>query len=78
VAVLSQVRQEKIYLAIKAVHQENHFSINILCQIAEIPRSSYYKWLKRKVSPREHENQQLINTMILLYEKVEGFMGIVN
>jgi putative transposase len=75
VAVLSQVRQEKIYLAIKAVHQENHFSVNILCQIAEIPRSSYYKWLKRKVSPREHENQQLINTMILLYEKVEGIYG---
>jgi putative transposase len=75
VVVLSQVRQEKIYLAIKAVHQENHFSVNILCQIAEIPRSSYYKWLKRKVSPREHENQQLINTMILLYEKVEGIYG---
>ncbi len=47
----------------------------VLCQIAQIPRSSYYKWLNRKVSVREQENQQLINAMILLYEKVEGIYG---
>jgi putative transposase len=73
--VLSQVRHEKIYLAIQAVHEKNHCSISLLCQIAGIPRSSYYKWLKRKVSPREQENQQLIKAMILLYDKVEGIYG---
>lgn len=62
-------------MAIQAVHKENHFSISLLCQIAGIQRSSYYKWLKRKVSPREQENQQLIEKMILLYEKVEGIYG---
>lgn len=74
-AVLSQIRHEKFYQAIQTVNQENHFSVNLLCQIARIPRSGYYKWLKRKVGPREHENQQLINAMILLYEKVEGIYG---
>lgn len=49
--------------------------MNLLCKIAEIPRSSYYKWLKRKTTPREQENKRLINAMILLYEKVEGIYG---
>jgi putative transposase len=49
--------------------------VTLLCQIAEIPRSSYYKWLKHKVSPHEQENQQLIEAMILLYEKVDGIYG---
>lgn len=57
------------------MQQEEHFSVNLLCQIAEIPRSSYYKWLKRKVSLREQANQNLINDMILLYEKVDGIYG---
>ena len=74
-AVLSQIRHEKIYRAIYAVHKENHFSVNLLCQVAKIHRSSYYKWLKRQVSSREQQNQQLINAMILLYEKVEGIYG---
>ena len=57
------------------MQQEEHFSVNLLCELAKIPRSSYYKWLKRKVTPREQENQQLIHAMILLYEKVEGIYG---
>ncbi|MDP4128297.1 MAG: helix-turn-helix domain-containing protein [Bacillota bacterium] len=64
-----------IYLAIQAVHTENHFSVNTLCQIAKIPRSSYYKWLKCEVSSNEYENQQLVNTMISLYEQIEDIYG---
>ena len=47
----------------------------MLCQLAGIPRSSYYKWLNRQASPREQENEQLTKTMILLYERVEGIYG---
>ena len=43
--------------------------------MVQISRSGYYKWLKRKVSPREQENQQLMQAMLLLYEKVEGIYG---
>jgi putative transposase len=49
--------------------------VKLLCQIAEIPRSSYYKWLNREDSHRARENQQLMNEMMLLYEKVEGIYG---
>ncbi|HYH05397.1 MAG TPA: IS3 family transposase [Bacillota bacterium] len=74
-AVLSQTRNEKIYRAVQNVQKENCFSVNLLCQIAGIPRSSYYKWIKRKISFREQENQQLINAMTFLYKKVDGIFG---
>ena len=73
--VLSQVRQEKIYLAIQAMQQESQFSMKLLCQIARIPRSSYYKWVKRQAGLREQENAQLMEVMILLYKRVEGIYG---
>lgn len=62
-------------MTIQAVHQKSHCSVNLLCEIAGIARSSYYKWLKRKVTPREQWNQQLLDEMILLYEDVEGIYG---
>jgi putative transposase len=49
--------------------------VQVLCEIAKIPRSSYYKWLKRKPSSRELENQHLTHAMISLYEKVGGIYG---
>jgi len=60
---------------IQAVQQDGKFSIKILCEIAEIPRSSYYKWLNRKPSVRELENQRLTKAMISLHEKVGGIYG---
>lgn len=74
-AVLSAVQHENIYRAVQAVQQKGHFSVNLLCQIAKISRSSYYKWIKRQISPREQVNKELIEAMILLYEKVEGIYG---
>lgn len=51
------------------------FSIQLLCEVASIARSSYYKWLNRDPSFQEQENEQLADAMILLYEKVEGIFG---
>ncbi|MDP4097390.1 IS3 family transposase [Paenibacillus sp. P96] len=72
---LSCIRQESIYLAIRAVRQEESCSIQLLCDIAGIPRSSYYKWLNRKPSSRETDNAKLTQAMLLLYEKVERTFG---
>jgi putative transposase len=49
--------------------------VRLLCEIARIPRSSYYKWLNRKPSSRELENQHLMDVMTALYEKVGGIYG---
>lgn len=50
-------------------------SITLLCEIAEIPRSSYYKWLNRTPSSRQEENEQLTQAMMMLHEKVQGTFG---
>lgn len=40
-----------------------------------IPRSSFYKWKKRKASILENENKMLINEMFKIYEEVDGIYG---
>ncbi|EMF0060870.1 hypothetical protein PFZ79_002751 [Enterococcus hirae] len=45
--------------AISELHEEKHYSITNLCQLAGIARSSYYKWLKWKPSKKELENRKL-------------------
>jgi transposase InsO family protein len=46
-----------------------------LCDIAGIPRQSYYKWLNRKPSPREQENEELTQAMLYLHEQLQGIYG---
>lgn len=57
------------------MQQENGFCVNLLCQIAGIARSSYYKWLKRQPSHVELENRQIVSAMVMLHGKVEGIYG---
>lgn len=45
-STLTLVRNVELYQAISELHEEKHYSITPLCQLAEIARSSYYKWLK--------------------------------
>ena len=54
---------------------EEELSISLLCEVAGIARSSYYKWLNRKPSKRELQNKEIIKEMVILHEKVEGIYG---
>ena len=51
----------------------NSFTINLLCEIAEVSRSGYYKWLenatKRAVKEREDYEQHLLIKKIFLKKK---------
>ncbi len=49
--------------------------VKILCEIAGISRSSYYKWTTRTPSKLEEENKIIIEEMIQLHEKVKGIYG---
>lgn len=64
-----------VYLAIQSIQQEGTLSLQLLCEIAGVPRSSYYKWRNHRPSLREVENKQLTQTMLLLYEQVGGIYG---
>ncbi|MGX4669824.1 IS3 family transposase [Cerasibacillus sp. JNUCC 74] len=50
-------------------------SINLLCEIAGIARSAYYKWLNRTPSSREIRNKEIIKEVQILHEKVDGIFG---
>ncbi|CAM3877168.1 hypothetical protein GCM10009865_06370 [Aeromicrobium ponti] len=62
-------------MAIQELHQEEGFPLIMLCKIAGIARSSYYKWLKRTPSVRERQNGELIKEIKILHEEVKGIYG---
>ncbi|MER2010604.1 MAG: IS3 family transposase [Psychrobacillus sp.] len=74
-AKISQIQFEDKYIAIQELHEKENLSISLLCQIADIARSAYYKWLNRTPSSREILNKEIINEMKTLHEKVDGIFG---
>ena len=64
-----------VYIAISQLHEKDKFSITLLCEIAMIPRSSYYKWVKHEESVLETENKMLMTEIIKIYEEVDGVYG---
>ncbi|MNJ40353.1 Integrase core domain protein [compost metagenome] len=64
-----------MYQAIKSVHDEQQFSVKLLCEVAGIERSSYYKWVNHKPIPQEQENKRLMQEMLALHAKVRGIYG---
>ncbi|QEK12791.1 IS3 family transposase [Crassaminicella thermophila] len=73
--MLSQVRNETYYLAIKELHDIQSYPIFTLCEIAGVQRSSYYKWLNRKESKNENFNKKLIPLIQEAYEERDGILG---
>ena len=74
-AVLSQVKYETIYLAIRELHDTASYPIQKLCELAGIQRSSYYKWLDRKESANEQMNKELILLIKDAYQERNGILG---
>jgi len=72
---VGQVRFENKYIVIKELNETEGFSIILLCDVASISRSAYYKWLCRETSMRELENKEIIKEMMVIHDKVEGIYG---
>lgn len=65
-----------MFLAIKEVTTESEqFSVNFLCDLLKINRSSYYKWLNKKVSNREKENEVVKIEILKCHVDLEGIYG---
>ena len=64
-----------IYLVIKELYDAKLASISELCEIAGIPRSSYYKWLNRKESSNEAFNKALVPLIQETYNETNGILG---
>ena len=49
------------YQLIKKLHEEEGYDIGFMCRELGLSRASYYKWLNKKPSERETENEKLLN-----------------
>ena len=72
---MSRVRLENNFITIKECHTEYNYTVEWLCNLLNINRSSYYKWLKRKPSKRQLENEQLAERTTDMYNKHNGIFG---
>ncbi|WP_297130965.1 IS3 family transposase [Terrisporobacter sp.] len=66
--------KQTVYIAIKELSSEG-YPILVLCKFAGISRASYYKWLNRKETKRDIENNIIASEIIKVYEDVEGIYG---
>lgn len=71
---LSGVRQEHLYRCIQEQHNDG-YSIAEMCDILDLNRSSYYKWLRRNKSSRETENESLLHDIGMIYAEHNSTYG---
>ena len=57
------------------LHAEKEYSISEMCTFARLPRSSYYKWLRRTESKSEAFNKRLSILIREAYEERSGILG---
>ena len=69
------MEQEAFYKAIQYINVSETYPIQKMCKIFHINRSAYYKWMKRKPSRREKENERLAKWIRTLYEEQDGILG---
>ena len=69
------MRLENKYLAIKNLHDEKAYPVATLCDILNLNRSSYYKWLRRDQSVQEAKDKELIDRICQLYQESNGIFG---
>lgn len=73
---MSKIRQEPVYLAVKELHESKGYGISLLCNVAELNRSSYYKWLNRTETELEIEDRELICKIRIIEEKRNYIYGV--
>jgi transposase InsO family protein len=56
------------------MHKDGH-AIAAICNILNLNRSSYYKWLSRSKSRREAENEALLHDIGMIYAEHNGTFG---
>jgi len=52
------------------------YSLNLLCEVLKVSPSGYHKWLKKKVSKREIENQRILEIIWFYHNKSKRTYGL--
>ncbi|OOM76063.1 integrase core domain protein [Clostridium puniceum] len=71
----TRILQEYKYISIKELHEQNGYPIADLCNLANIARSSYYKWINRSETELDRKNSIILKEIVKLYEDVNGIYG---
>lgn len=71
---MNSIRQEHLYRCVQEMHKDGH-AIAAICNILNLNRSSYYKWLSRSKSRREAENEALLHDIGMIYAEHNGTFG---
>lgn len=71
---MNSIRQEHLYRCVQEMHKDGH-AIAAICNILNLNRSSYYKWLNRSKSRREAENEALLHDIGMIYAEHNGTFG---
>lgn len=70
-----EITQQDRYMAIKIVNEEAEFSIQMLCEIINLDRSSYYKWLNKKETKTYKENKIILENIKEIQEENNYIYG---
>lgn len=71
---MNSIRLEHLYRCVQEMHKEGH-AITEICDILNLNRSSYYKWVSRSKSRREAENEALLHDIGMIYAEHNGTFG---
>lgn len=71
---LNGVRQEYLYTCVLEMHKEG-CAVTEICDILNLNRSSYYKWVHRVKSRSELENEVLLHDISMIYAEHNGTYG---
>lgn len=64
-----------MYIVVTELHVEKSYTVENICQVLKLNRSSYYKWLNRSKSAREIETEDLLHKLGYLYAEYNGIYG---
>ena len=68
------VRRKRLYRCIQDLYVDG-YPIAVICSFLKINRSSYYKWIHRRKSVQESENETLLHEISVIYEEHSGTYG---
>jgi putative transposase len=61
---------------VKELHESKGYGISLLCSVAQLNRSSYYKWLSRGETELEIEDRELIGKIRIIEEQRNYIYGV--
>lgn len=66
------------YQIIQEMHNDDNISITFICKELEISRKSYYKWLNRKPTEKQLEDERIVSKIKEIAESNNSLFGAMN